>query len=297
MLRKLVKYELKSIYKFFFVLYAIIIAASITFISTIKTSSDALEVLGFSSGLLCMFGMIALSVGLLVFTITRFNRSLLGDEGYLMFTIPTSTHNIIWSKAIAILIFNLLFRKKTCIIFKLLSVFVVVLVMILIAYFIGDFNFSNVDEGFIEVVNMAFKKPGTYLVIVLAIVHILVSIISSTMLIYASISFGQMPAFKKHKNISAIGFFVVFSIVSEYIMTKLGYAGLDAMFSSFNARYYNLLQSVDQTNISQTMNDVIEIATQYSSHFLLSFLGLSLIVLAVEYIITYYILDKKLNLD
>ncbi len=117
------------------------------------------------------------------------------------------------------------------------------------------------------------------------------------MLIYASISFGQMPAFKKHKNISAIGFFVVFSIVSEYIMTKLGYAGLDAMFSSFNARYYNLLQSVDQTNISQTMNDVIEIATQYSSHFLLSFLGLSLIVLAVEYIITYYILDKKLNLD
>ena len=272
MLRKLVKYELKSIYKFFFVLYAIIIAASITFISTIKTSSDALEVIGFSSGLLCMFGMIALSVGLLVFTITRFNRSLLGDEGYLMFTIPTSTHNIIWSKAIAILIFNLL------------SVFVVVLVMILIAYFIGDFN-------------LAFKKPGTYLVIVLAIVHILVSIISSTMLIYASISFGQMPAFKKHKNISAIGFFVVFSIVSEYIMTKLGYAGLDAMFSSFNARYYNLLQSVDQTNISQTMNDVIEIATQYSSHFLLSFLGLSLIVLAVEYIITYYILDKKLNLD
>ena len=285
MLRKLVKYELKSIYKFFFVLYAIIIAASITFISTIKTSCDALEVLGFSSGLLCMFGMIALSVGLLVFTITRFNRSLLGDEGYLMFTIPTSTHNIIWSKAIAILIFNLL------------SVFVVVLVMILIAYFIGDLNFRNVDQGFIEVVNMAFKKPGTYLVIVLAIVHILVSIISSTMLIYASISFGQMPAFKKHKNISAIGFFVVFSIVSEYIMTKLGYAGLDAMFSSFNARYYNLLQSVDQTNISQTMNDVIEIATQYSSHFLLSFLGLSLIVLAVEYIITYYILDKKLNLD
>ena len=246
MLRKLVKYELKSIYKFFFVLYAIIIAASITFISTIKTSSDALEVLGFSSGLLCMFGMIALSVGLLVFTITRFNRSLLGDEGYLMFTIPTSTHNIIWSKAIAILIFNLL------------SVFVVVLVMILIAYFIGDLNFRNVDQGFIEVVNMAFKK---------------------------------------HKNISAIGFFVVFSIVSEYIMTKLGYAGLDATFSSFNARYYNLLQSVDQTNISQTMNDVIEIATQYSSHFLLSFLGLSLIVLAVEYIITYCILDKKLNLD
>lgn len=293
MLRKLVKYELKSIYKFFFVLYAIIIAASITFISTIKTSSGALEVLGFSSGLLCMFGMIALSVGLLVFTITRFNRSLLGDEGYLMFTIPTSTHNIIWSKAIAILIFNLL------------SVFVVVLVMILIAYFIGDLNFAQAYTQLGESLNMptsdffkiVFENPRIYLVIVLAIVHILVSIISSTMLIYASISFGQMPAFKKHKNISAIGFFVVFSIVSEYIMTKLGYAGLDAMFSSFNARYYNLLQSVDQTNISQTMNDVIEIATQYSSHFLLSFLGLSLIVLAIEYIITYYILDKKLNLD
>ena len=108
MLGKLIKYEIKSIYKYFLVLYAVIIAGAFTSYGTISASSGLLSKLGFSSFILCIFAMMALGVLLLIFTITRFNTSLLGDEGYLMFTVPTSTHNIIWSKAIAILIFDVL---------------------------------------------------------------------------------------------------------------------------------------------------------------------------------------------
>ena len=139
MLGKLIKYEIKSIYKYFLVLYAVIIAGAFTSYGTISASSGLLSKLGFSSFILCIFAMMALGVLLLIFTITRFNTSLLGDEGYLMFTVPTSTHNIIWSKAIAILIFDVL------------SVLIVCLVMGGYIYFVGDLNFANLDKEVVEI--------------------------------------------------------------------------------------------------------------------------------------------------
>ena len=45
-------------------------------------------------------GMIAAWIMALVLMIIRFYRNLLGDEGYLMFTLPTDAHALIWSKLI-----------------------------------------------------------------------------------------------------------------------------------------------------------------------------------------------------
>ncbi len=205
MLGKLIKYEIKSIYKYFLVLYAVIIAGAFTSYGTISASSGLLSKLGFSSFILCIFAMMALGVLLLIFTITRFNTSLLGDEGYLMFTVPTSTHNIIWSKAIAILIFDVL------------SVLIVCLVMGGYIFFVSDLNFANLDKEVVEVLKLVFSKPGTYLIIFLSIIDMFITFISSIMIIYAALSFGQMPTFKKHKNLSAIGFFVGFSIMELHV--------------------------------------------------------------------------------
>ena len=220
MLGKLIKYEIKSIYKYFLVLYAVIIAGAFTSYGTISASSGLLSKLGFSSFILCIFAMMALGVLLLIFTITRFNTSLLGDEGYLMFTVPTSTHNIIWSKAIAILIFDVL------------SVLIVCLVMGGYIFFVGDLNFANLDKEVVEVLKLVFSKPGTYLIIFLSIIDMFITFISSIMIIYAALSFGQMPTFKKHKNLSAIGFFVGFSIISEYVTTRLGFDRIEHLLDS-----------------------------------------------------------------
>ena len=45
-------------------------------------------------------GMTVAWVMTLVLMISRFYRNLLKDEGYLMFTLPTSSHALIWSKLI-----------------------------------------------------------------------------------------------------------------------------------------------------------------------------------------------------
>lgn len=285
MLGKLIKYEIKSIYKYFLVLYAVIIAGAFTFYGTISASSGLLSKLGFSSFILCIFAMMALGVLLLIFTITRFNTSLLGDEGYLMFTVPTSTHNIIWSKAIAILIFDVL------------SVLIVCLVMGGYIFFVSDLNFANLDKELVEVLKLVFSKPGTYLIIFLSIIDVFITFISSIMIIYAALSFGQMPTFKKHKNLSAIGFFVGFSIISEYVITRLGFDGIARLLDSYGAEYSRVVGNVDASNIMQIMSSKIDISLHYFSGVMLIMLLMSLVEVVILYAITYHILNKRLNLD
>lgn len=50
----------------------------------------------------------ALGVLTIVVTIQRFRKNLLGDEGYLMFTLPVSTSSLILSKCITALIYAVL---------------------------------------------------------------------------------------------------------------------------------------------------------------------------------------------
>lgn len=285
MLGKLIKYEIKSIYKYFLVLYAVIIAGAFTSCGTISASSGLLSKLGFSSFILCIFAMMALGVLLLIFTITRFNTSLLGDEGYLMFTVPTSTHNIIWSKAIAILIFDVL------------SVLIVCLVMGGYIFFVSDLNFANLDKELVEVLKLVFSKPGTYLIIFLSIIDVFITFISSIMIIYAALSFGQMPTFKKHKNLSAIGFFVGFSIISEYVITRLGFDGIARLLDSYGAEYSRVVGNIDASNIMQIMSSKIDISLHYFSGVMLIMLLMALVEVVILYAITYHILNKRLNLD
>nr|WP_314278807.1 ABC transporter ATP-binding protein [uncultured Peptostreptococcus sp.] len=287
MLGKLIKYEIKSIYKYFLILYAIIIAGAITSFTVLKRTGYILEYIGISSSLICFLAIMVLSVLLLVFTITRFNSSLLGDEGYLMFTVPTSTHNIIWSKALAMLIFNLA------------SILVILLVAFGFLYSSDLFSTSkvNIEPSFLEALKIVFKNPSTYLVVLLCIFHVLVSILSSTMLVYAALSFGQMPTFKKYKNIFAIGFFIIFSVVEEYITSKLGYVSIHNMTSLLNSKYTGLFKNIDQNIATQNMEKAVSVGMHYVSGVLFVLLLMYVSVLIIEYFVTYYILNKKLNLD
>ena len=83
MLGKLIKYEFKSLLRIFLPLYAVMIALS-SVIPTTDTFNDV--------GAFVVFALVVIStsifIGLAIFTILRFNSSLFGDEGYLMFTLP-----------------------------------------------------------------------------------------------------------------------------------------------------------------------------------------------------------------
>lgn len=119
MLGKLIKYEFKACGRVFFPIYLVILILSIIngmysqygFIQSLKNNLSQKGSLLSVQGILTVV-LLALFVSLfvitIIFTIQRFKKSLLEDEGYLIFTLPVSSRNIILSKYIVSLIFVIL---------------------------------------------------------------------------------------------------------------------------------------------------------------------------------------------
>ena len=105
MLAKLLKYDLKYIYKVLGVYYLITVILAIIFLLTDFENSDGIvNFIHVFSGGLC-FG---LSIGLAVNVITRgwvrFQKNFYGEESYLTHTLPVAKNQLLLSKTIASLI-------------------------------------------------------------------------------------------------------------------------------------------------------------------------------------------------
>ena len=282
MLGKLIKYEIKSIYKYFAVLYAIIILGAVmTSFGHIADKywlfSDIIAV-AFIVGLMAA---VALSVVLLIFTITRFNTSLLGDEGYLMFTIPTSTHKIVWSKALALLIFNIL------------SVLVVVAAAVIVGFNVYNQTGFKLPENDMVALNTILKNPSTYLGILVTIVCAVLSILETIFIIFASLSFGQLPGLKKHKNIFAFAFFAVYNSLYSYIALKINGPSMNNIIEKFN----NSSTLITDSNTSLALNHNIDAVISFLDKLQFHVIAQSVVDIIILYAIIYYILNRKLNLD
>ena len=95
MLGKLLKYELKATSRVFIPLYIAILVVSI--VNGLSLNLEILNIQGLATiVLMCLF--ISLFVITIVVTIQRFNKNLLKDEGYLMFTLPVSSKHLVLSK-------------------------------------------------------------------------------------------------------------------------------------------------------------------------------------------------------
>lgn len=282
MLGKLMKYEIKSMYKNFLILYALILVSGVmTFISVNTENSIFSNIEGF---VIFVFVMScgALGVVLIMFTIKRFNASLLGDEGYLMFTLPTSTHTIIWSKALALLIFNI--------------VSVVVFGIVICIVMMGTSGtVSKIDPRALEVIKYVFSNKDIYIGIVISILSIVVSILGFTFLISASLSFGQLPSFKNHKNIYALVFFIVFNVLSTYIFFVFGVDLFN--YALVNNIFVNTNISIDSTTSVLDLARNINMAVGNLNTLQFISIIFSILEMGVLYFITFYILDNKLNLD
>ena len=104
MFSKLLKYELKSVGKWYFALNASIIAISIFLGFSIKTLTDYAENYTTSNAnhytqlipiiLSIMFGVVVASawIATLAIIVRRFYKNIFGREGYLTLTLPVSTH-------------------------------------------------------------------------------------------------------------------------------------------------------------------------------------------------------------
>lgn len=267
MLGKLLKYELKGTAHYFLPLFAAMLVFSVLnrlLGSVFNTTNWVIGILIFIEVVL----ITAIVVMTLVITIQRFYKNLLGNEGYLMFTLPVSTHHNILAKLLAGTLWNIA---------TVLMVAVSIMVMNWQAGSLGEifgsawqsFSFFSITEMGVNPVLMLCEWTVVGLIAVAA----------NILFLYLAMAIGQL--FNEHKFLASVGAYLVL-LVGQVIALTILVNILDSLPSVWFRGLANWLESLPPAA-----------AVQFGMLFLTL---CSVIVGAVYYFFTYRLLNRKLNL-
>ncbi|CCK97966.1 ABC transporter multidrug-family permease [Clostridioides difficile] len=254
MLAKLLKYELKASGRVFIPLYIAILIVAV--FNGIFMNTNILQIQGIAILVLTSLFM-ALAVLTIVVTIQRFRKNLLGDEGYLMFTLPVSTSSLILSKCITALIYAVVSFIVAIFTFGVLMLFGTSGILLPEILDLFNTSFKWISENFLDILVLLLVMLTSYSLFIL--------------LLYTSISMGQLPKFNKHRNIVAFASFIAINIVISIVG--------DAVGSILPKENTNMIYYFYQ-----------------SSHVMFAILG-DIVVIVALFFATKFILDKKLNLE
>lgn len=268
MLGNLLKYELKATSRVFIPLYIAILVVSI--VNGLSLNLEILNIQGLATiVLMCLF--ISLFVITIVVTIQRFNKNLLKDEGYLMFTLPVSSKHLVLSKYLTSLIWTFLS-------------FVVAFLSFTIIFMIPTYKYFDFSY-FINEFNLLFSNMLNLNILGQFLKIILLMIISYTIFIfnvYLALSVGQLPIFNRFRNVSSFIGFLVINLLISYAQNIVSLFVNDASVN---------IEAID--NINYAINSVTSIVSKGLNIAIV----INIIIILVLFFATTYILDKKLNLE
>ena len=268
MLGKLLKYELKATSRVFIPLYIAILVVSI--VNGLSLNLEIFNIQGLATIILmCLF--ISLFVITIVVTIQRFNKNLLKDEGYLMFTLPVSSKHLVLSKYLTSLIWTFLS-------------FIVAFLSFTIIFMIPTYKYFDFSY-FINEFNLLFSNMLNLNILGQFIKIILLMIISYTIFIfnvYLALSVGQLPIFNRFRNVSSFIGFLVINLLISYAQNIVSLFVNDASVN---------IEAID--NINYAISSVTSIVSKGLNIAIV----INIIIILVLFFATTYILDKKLNLE
>lgn len=229
MFKKLLKYEFKSVGKWYLGLYGLVLGLSVVlgfWIQSMVLRSQKnmggfapLENMNgegwlfFITILIFAFIIAGLMISTFILVIRRFYQNVYGKQGYLTMTLPVNSHQIILSKLLAAFIWYIL----TFITF-LLSIFIIIAIGSLPEIQTTSNAWKALFEGLSELFG-SYSFPY-------AIFSYIISLISAILLTYFAISLGQL--FKDHRILFAVLFYIaiefVIGIVTSIITVSSMYA-------------------------------------------------------------------------
>ncbi len=271
MLNKLLKYEFQATGRMFMPAYGVLIILAVLQrimmeLNVYSSNNVSVNILAMIVPAVFIAAVVAVFVITLVAMINRFYKNLLGREGYLMFTLPVSVAQLIWSKIIVAVIWSILS-----------------LIAAVIAFLIVFSEPQYINEFFNEVCLLISRAHGlgvgnVVLYCIEAFILAVCSIATFIFMIYLCLAIGQLS--DKHRGLCAFGAFVGINIVLNNIIAAI-FAGV---FKHID------LSGID--NFFRSMSCFSQIH--------LALVG-SIIVMAVQaaiyFLITRYILTNKLNLE
>ena len=221
MLRKLFKYDWKSVSPLLFILHGILllytilerIAISIgSAQSNTQTASSASEFSGIAGALYVLgfiFFIIAIIIATYLYLAVHMQKNLFSDEGYLTHTLPVSPVKLLWSK---ILVFNA---------WILLDILCVVISIAILVIYPDTLTWILEDFQFLLHIFLGSAGFQNQLSIILTVLNVIVLYLGYyTMLLFFALCLGNL--FKNHKVLgSVLSFFgvnIILSIIKTIIL-------------------------------------------------------------------------------
>ena len=278
MLRKLIKYDFKALSRYLIVIHAMLLITAVLgrLLFVGRLMSDP--------GRLSNAGAIATIIGIIIYVILFmtavfgtmlmiaicFYKNLYSDEGYLTHTLPVTRGQLLISKTVSGSVWTLLDMMMV-----ILSLFILVLTRPVLD------SFSSSWDELLSA--MGFPASTGYGKILLAFaVLFIVSAVGNVVLIYVSITIGQL--FSNHRVLGAV---VVYFVINTIVSIICSIAGTVFSMSSF-------IHAADESSFVMMVNDGV-IYQVYARLFLFS-LVLEIILAIGAYTVTYLLMQKKLNL-
>ena len=286
MLTKLLKHEFRATARIMGPLYLVLLAVALGFNFSARLMDSGNFVLNMLAALVVMAYVVAITAvfivafilmlqrfGLfmaafvltLIIQIQRFSKNLLGDEGYIMFTLPASVHQHVWSKLIVSAVW-----------------FIATGVVVFLSVFVAAFNVSfltdlaSVFPKLFQQMTAYYAVNGTVFALEL-LALMLAACMSFSLQFYAALAAGH--SFANHKILS-VAFFFAFQFVVQM-------AGAIVLVLLDEGPLHQFLLTLD-----------FQLTGVAAVHFtMVALLLLTVLYGAIFYIVTTITLKKRLNLE
>lgn len=259
MLGKLIKFEFKATGRLYLPLFGALIIAALISRLFINLRFQVPSIIGVTISVILI---IAVCVIALIITLQRFYKNLLTNEGYLMFTLPVSTDNLICSKLIVSFVWSVV---------SLIAIFIAIAIMSvtdikIIAEAFSAFTSALAQQGITHITGFIVELISLCILSTLAGIIILYACMSSSLFV------------NKHRILFSFGAYIVFYIIGQIISSVAMVIIMPKQF----VHHYN--------------PSVAEVAGLINTIMIYS-IGYTLIVGIVLYVFTRYMLKNKLNLE
>ena len=270
MLGKLFKYDLKSLGRFIFPLYAVLFGSAIAvrlFLELFGNGADSqgaasfvYTLLGSVIAIVYFLSIVASIFGVYVVIAINYHKSLMSDRGYFYLTLPVSHDMHLISKLLAGALLVLLSAA--------------VFVLSFLPFIIGNVRLPEILDvlGKVwETIRELFLSKNAWLILTLLAIVYLFGI---QILIFFCITVGQLIL--NHRVLGAFLAFIAHMILSRSIGGIFAAAGLERLD----------IEIFDMAAVGEALSGILLRSIIYY-----------LIIYAVEYVITRFVMKHKLNIE
>ena len=207
MLSKLIRYEWKAVARVCIPMYGgLILAAMLTHFllgNLERFSSTLYDIITMAMSTLCFGLFMAAFVLTLIIQIQRFSKNLLGDEGYLMFTLPASVSQHITAKLVVAVLLDVL------------SVAAAILAVLALA--LDGTMWLDLPGDFFDMI--VYVDWSDWLLLLEVLILCLAAGAVGMLHIYASIAVGHLA--RKHRTLAAFGAYFGFAVALNILFTGM----------------------------------------------------------------------------